>query len=365
LATRESPSTILLIVNGLSRDVQRRQILVGRGALALASVASFASLALGGTALAQEASPAAMVAARELFRQGTEDADAGRYAQGLEKFKKVATIKETAAVRFNIARCEESLEKTAAALGDFELAEREASGDPKGDEVAKLARDRAEGLRPKVPRLEISAPNPLPPGLTVLLDGTRLGAGTLGVSLPVDPGPHVVESSAVGRDPFRIQVSLAPAEAKSVAIVLRGSSGADAPSTDQPPGTRPETPASSSTRKTLGFVSIGTAGALGAGAVVFLLLHNNAVSDIQSLCPTSPCDNKNASQVATHQSAANTYQALSVGFTIGAGAAAALGVVLVLTAGSSSSPKQATAPRALLVPGAPGSVAGLSLHLSF
>jgi len=304
-----------------------------------------------------------MVAARELFRQGTEDADAGRYLQGLEKFKKVATIKETAAVRFNIARCEESLEKTAAALADFEIAEREASGDPKGDEVAKLARDRAEALRPKVPRLEISAPTPVPAGFTVLLDGSRIAAGTLGVSLPVDPGPHVVEATAVGRDPFRAQVSLGAGEAKTVAIALRAGSSGD-PLSNTPPGD-PETPSSgASTRRTLGFVSIGAAGALGAGAVIFLILHNNAVSDIQTLCPTSPCANTNAGQVATHQSAANTDQNLSVGFTIGAGAAAALGLVLVLTAGSSS-PRAATAPRALVLPGAPGSPAGLSLHMSF
>ena len=79
------------------------------------------------------------MAARELFRQGTEDADAGRFAEALEKFKRVAAVKETAAVRFNLARCEEALGKTGAALADFELAEREGRQDPKAEDVGKLA----------------------------------------------------------------------------------------------------------------------------------------------------------------------------------------------------------------------------------
>ena len=101
-ATRRSPSTIVQSVERLSRRVQRRtaQLFLGVGALGIGPPSPLRRR--------KDSSPAEIVAARELFRQGTEDADAGRFSEGLAKFKRVAAVKETAAVRFNIARCEES-----------------------------------------------------------------------------------------------------------------------------------------------------------------------------------------------------------------------------------------------------------------
>ena len=325
-------------------------------------------MGVGAPALGDGSSPAEIVAARELFRQGTEDADAGRFAEGLEKFRKVASIKETAAVRFNIARCEESLQKTGAARADFELAEREAGEDPKGDEVARLAHDRADALRPRVPRLSLTPPTPLPSGLVVSVDGGKLAVATLGVPLPLDPGPHVIEASAPGHAPFRAEVKLVAGESKRLPLELAASPGGSSstippdPSVTPPP---PEAPvAQSSSRRTWGFVTLGGAVAFGGAAVGFLLAHNGQVDNITNLCPKNHCPPGSQDTVNSYSSQANTDQIVATVFAGAAGVAAAAGLYLVLSAPSSHDPAAST-PRTDVVLGAPSSNAGLSVVGSF
>ena len=336
-------------MNGLRRGVQHRTggVLVG---LALAT----SGLCAHADDPAQASAPE-IVAARELFRQGTEDVDAGRYALGLEKFRRVAAVKETANVRYNIARCEESLNKTGAALANFETAEREAAVDSKGDEVAKLAHDRAAALRPRVPRLELIAPPLAPGGLEVTLDGSRIALTTLGVPLPVDPGSHLIDATAPGYAAFHAAVALAESESKTVSIALARAAGATTvvPVAALPP---PNPSDSSTARRTWSIVALATAGALAAGSVAFLLVHDGAVSSVKDDCPGGLCPVARRSDVESLQSRANTTEALSIGFVAAAAVTTGVGLYLAL-----STPSAPTAPSAILAPGAAGAPAGLSL----
>jgi hypothetical protein len=303
----------------------------------------------------EDVSPAALVAARELFREATEDVDAGRFEVALEKFKRVAAVKETAAVRFNIGRCEESLGRSGTALADFELAEREAKGDAKGgDEIARLAHEHAATVRPKVPRLTlVVSPHP-PEGLSVSLDGGRLSPGTLGVPLPLDPGPHTVDATAPGRPPFHAQVELQPGDTKRVALALGDASPVEEP--EVPPGNG---------RRTAGYVAMGGGVALGAAAVVFLVVHNSAVNDLNQACPDAKCagitrNSTQANDLRDTQSRARLDQALAIGFGAASVVALGVGAYLVL-----SKPASAPAPSAWIAPSAPGAPAGLSFHATF
>jgi hypothetical protein len=284
----------------------------------------------------EDTSAPEIVAARELFRQGTEDVDAGRYAAALEKFGRVAAVKETANVRFNIARCEESLGKTGAALADFELAQREAKpGEGEHEDVASLARDHADALRPRVPRLTVTAPVAPPAGLTVTLDGAKLAVGALGVPLPVDPGAHVLDATAPGRAPFHAEVALGERESKTVAIALSaGDPGAGGAAEHDAAG-------DASSRRAWGGVTLGVSGALAATSVVFLLLHNGAVSDVESACPGDRCPASSQTSVNGHESTARTDETLSVVFAGAAVIGAGVGLYLVL--GAPSSPAAASA----------------------
>jgi hypothetical protein len=342
-------------VERLRRIVQLRAVGLGLAALATESP----TYAQGG-APQETASPAEIVAARELFRLGTEDADAGRFTDGLEKFKRVAAVKETAAVRFNIARCEEALGRTGGALADFELAAREGRDDPKAQDVARLAGERANALRPQVPRLTVVGPSPIPDGLTVSVDGGKLASATLGVGLPLDPGSHVVEATAPGRGAFHTQLTLAAGEARSVALVLPAAEIVPAAkATSESPAAARERPASTSSQPAWGWVSIAGGGALAAGAGVFLVLHNNAVGEITGACQATSagvvCPSSQQSQIESSRSNAQTDQAVAIGLAAASGAAIVLGVVLLATAPTTVS----------VTTGAAGAPAGLTLRGSF
>ena len=350
-------------MNGLGQPVQRHAI----GPILLGLLLS---LVASSSAHADDANPAALVAARELFRQGTEDADAGRFADALAKFRRVAAVKESPAVRFNIARCEESLGKTGAALADFELAQRSASQDPQhsAEDVARLAQDRADALRPKVPRLALVAPSLVPDGLTVTLDGAKVGLGELGVPLPLDPGVHVLDARAPNRAPFHAELTLAAGESKSVALAVDTPAPATEPAAPAPE-TSPLAPASShgSAQRTWGWVTFGAGAAFGGASLVFMLLHNSDVSDLNDACAGGGhCPIQREAELNDTHSRAVTEQTLSTVFVAASGAAVVTGVLLLITAPSTPrSEPMASTPSARFVPGAPGAPAGFSLQATF
>jgi hypothetical protein len=339
-------------VNGLRRYVQRR-LCFGLSA-SFAGFAAFGAFGVAGTASAAEGgevSPAALVAARELFHEATEDVDAGRFGVALEKFKRVASVKETPAVRFNIGRCEESLGRTGTALADFELAEREARLDAKGEDIEKLAHDRAGALRPKVPRLTVLPPSPAIDGVAVMLDGAKLTSASFGVALPVDPGKHVVDATAPGRQAYHVDIELKAGDTKQVPLALDGAPDGD-PAGPSSPGRA---------QRTWGWIGIGTGAALALASVGFVFYNRSAVSDIQSICPDPKhCKDSRASEINAATDRANLGKTLSIAFGAGAAVAAGLGVYLLVSA--PSSPQQ---PAAWLTPSAPGAPAGVSLHATF
>jgi hypothetical protein len=70
-----------------------------------------------------------------------------------------------------------------------------------------LAHTHASALAQSVDRIVLGMAE-RPTDLTIAVDGTELGAGTLGTPLPLDPGRHVIEASAAGKQSRAITVSL-------------------------------------------------------------------------------------------------------------------------------------------------------------
>jgi hypothetical protein len=332
-----------------SRLVQPRCIALALGALFSARGASAQS-----TALPLQSASAGPAEPAELFRHARADAGAGRFAEAVEERKRVAAAKETAAVRFEIARCEEALGKTGAALADFELAQREGEQAPKAEEVAKRAGDRATALRPRVPRLIVVAPRLSPDDMAVSLDGQDLAPAALGVALRLDPGEHHVEAMAPARPTFHADLDLAAGDARTVQIVFPG----------------PETPSAgeklvvastnlaSSTQRTWGWITIAAGGALAAGSGLFLALRNNALQNAANECPAKSCTVDQANQASSTESSARTDEAVAIVLVSAAALAVGGGVALLVTA-----PKSAGT--VAVAPGAAGAPAGVSLRGSF
>jgi hypothetical protein len=349
-----------VIVNGLSPGVHSCVRSFAKPFLSWGLVAVLAAgVAQPAWAQAPEPSPQALVAARELFREATGDVDAGNFEQALGKFRRVAAVKETAAVRYNIARCEEQLGKLGGALADYELAEREGAGDAKAADIAKMAGERAAAIRPRVPRLTIAPPNRPVTELVVRLDGDTQPRGTLGVALPVDPGTHRVEATTAGGASFTKDVTLAEGETSQVQVDFPNAPALPAPVETLPP------PEPDSPNRVPGYIVLGLGGALGVTSFVFLLLHNQAASDLETqkttdctLVPGGLCPESARANLDPLQSSAKRNEGLAIGFGVGAAVAIGVGAYLVLKPGSSTGGAPAatktTTPSARLVPGLGG-----------
>ena len=125
-----------------------------------------------------DVSQAELATARALFEEGVTREDAKDWNGALERFKRVADIRVTPQVLYNMGLCYERLDKTMTA--DVYYARAEKGNAP---DLAKLATARRADLKSKIPSVVLDGPT----DLTFTLDGKT---APLGTPLPLDPGKH-------------------------------------------------------------------------------------------------------------------------------------------------------------------------------
>ena len=104
---------------------------------------------------------------------------------------------------------------------------------------------------------------------------------------------------------------------------------------------------------------------LGAASVVFVLLHNEAVSDIKGDCPnTSRCDPSQRNAVSDAHNLAVRDEALAIGLGAGAVVAAGVGAFLFFSH-PSASPSTASSRPVAFEAGSPGAPLGGTLSGAF
>lgn len=219
-----------------------------------------------------------LTAARQVFGEGKALEGKDRWAEALEKFKQVATVKMTPQVRFHIALCEEHLGKLVSAVRGFELAAEEAKqAGSSAAEVEKLAPERAAALRGRVAKLKIEVTGKLIDSKILLDDAPVLGKD-LGADLPADPGVHVVEvKDKDGKSTFRKELTLAEKGAETVAVTVDDKEPAGLPpKSDQPPPPPPSR------------APVYVAGGLGVASFavsgVLWVLRGNTLNQLQQSC---------------------------------------------------------------------------------
>ena len=289
--------------------------------------------------------------AREQFGQALALQTGGDWAGALALLKEVAAVRPTPQVRFNIALCEERLGRLVAALGDYELAASDAQAE-KAYQVQQEVDSRLESLKARVPRVVVGRGEGAD-SATISLDGVSLGDSVLNKPLPVDPGPHTVEASAPGFQPFRQSFRVAETETATIQVKL-----SPLPVVVSPPVLVPARAAAQSTR-TLGFVvgGVGIASLLTSGAMFYL--RQNAISDLDQQCGAgrSACPPSSKNTVANGKLYTTIGDLTLVAGAVGLAAGAALVIV-----GSRSSEHASVA----LAPGAAGAnVGGASLFGRF
>jgi hypothetical protein len=177
--------------------------------------------------------------AETLYQQARDLMAAGRYDEACPKFEESYRLDPATGTLLNLASCHEHQEKFATAWFEYMDAVTAARRDGRQDRVA-YAQGRLAELEPKLSRLTLVVPAAADhPELELELDGARIGRAARGVPTPVDPGSHVVEARAPGRQSFRATVEIGKSAEQKNVTVPELALLAPAPVAAPPPSAKP------------------------------------------------------------------------------------------------------------------------------
>jgi len=224
---------------------------------------------------------------RDLFWQALSLEVAGDWAGALSRLQQVAQIRMTPQVRFHLARCKEQLGRLTEALGDYRLAEYEATK-VNAAELNEIKAGR-QSLEKRVPKLVVNV-SPTLVDATVELDAIALGSIRLGKPTPIDPGDHMLLVRMPDGQSFVKRITVA--EASTTKVLLTPPPGFEYHPTTQP---KPlELPAVALVQqRTAAGVPTWAWGAGGVGATglvsasLLWYLRGRALDDLNGQCNSS------------------------------------------------------------------------------
>jgi hypothetical protein len=237
--------------------------------------------------------------ALRLFDEGRAYLTAGKAAEACGKLEESWRLNPLPGTLLNLAVCNEQVGRMATAVMQFRQARALAERDHRYDRLA-LANQHLQAIEGKVSNLVIVVgPGADRPDLSVSRDGTGVGRIVWGSRIPTDPGEHVIEASAPGKQPWRTTVTVLPdGDVQTIAVqALEDAPQPPSPPPPQPPVTPPAPePAAAalleprhamSTRQTIArvFVASGVVG-IGIGSYFGLLAIRRHAA---STCTTRPC----------------------------------------------------------------------------
>ena len=301
-----------------------------------------------GRASAQTSSDQA--AAEALFKQGRDLMSAGQFGDACPKFAESQHLDPAPGTLLNLATCYERNGQIASAWVTYKEAASVARKADQNDR-ARLARDKAAELEPRLPTLTIVVPSASERGdLELRRDGEVVGRPEWGVPIPVDPGLHVIDAVAPGHKGWQGKTQITGAAAKQSIEVPVLDPLPNAPELVVPLAPPPTVPANStppvdgafsssvppssapSGQRTAAWVvgGVGVAGLVAGGAlgIVAAIDHNGASDDCIAAGSGVVCNGSGYSQSrdAVHAATASTV-ALAAG-----GALVVLAAVIYWTA---------------------------------
>ena len=183
----------------MSRGTRTRARLFGLGLTVALSAGGH-----GAFAQQKDPSPEELSAAREMFQEAYKDEQEKRFAQALEKFQRVAAVKESASVRYRIGSVLEQLGRIREARDSFRaLAASSANATGPNQAIAANAAERAHQLDRKIPKLVLRLQANPPADTRVSVDGAPVPASTTPTRIELDPGEHVIRPARRPRSPPR------------------------------------------------------------------------------------------------------------------------------------------------------------------
>ncbi len=309
-------------------------------------VAGVLSVLLSGAPAQAQATEAAATA---LFDEARTLMAQHHYAEACPKLAESERLAPSGGTLLNLADCYEHTGQTASAWAAWKDAAGRANAAGKGD-AEKKALARAAALEAGLARLTIAvgAESDVA-GLEVKRDGVVVGRAEYGSAIPVDPGAHVIDARAPGKQAWTRNVDVAPKQADArVTIVLEVDPSAQAALAETTPGpaSAPVVVTTTSTadgsRQTAGspqrMIGMVTLGAGVVGIAIGSVFGIDAISKNNEALQPGNCNNSttcNGNGYSLTNEAWDSAKAANIAFGIGAAAAVA-GAVVWLTAPSNA-----------------------------
>lgn len=283
-------------------------------------------------------------AAEVLFDDGKKLLGDGQFDAACAKLAESHRLDPGVGTLLYLAECHERAGRTASAWVAWREAGDLAARTSQAPR-AKIARERADKLVPRLIRVQIEVPPPSDlPSLTITRNGALISRPLWGSALPVDPGAIEIVASAPGRLPWKLAIQGSSPGTTIVRVPILDVEPATPVSPPPPPAVQSPSPSASppsasppssppagaegGSRRTLALV----AGGLGLASVgvgsYFGLKTISTWNDARALCPSSPCG-KEASDLS--KQAATSGNLSTLFFVVGA-VGLGTGVGLWLTA---------------------------------
>jgi hypothetical protein len=255
----------------------------------------------------QAQSDADRAAARRLAKEGLALKKEGNCKEALPLLERAQAIYDAPTHLLAIAQCQAQLGKLVGAAETYRKLGRSEIG-PRSPAAFRHAQETRERelaeLVPRIATVIIDVVPPVPPRVSLRLDGEGLSPQFLGVVRPMNPGEHQVEAEAPNHAPVRQTFvlkegekgrvnltlkSLAPPAPSATASAAPTSAATPPPTTPPPPPMLPPPPDEGPSRKTVGYVlgGVGAASVLVGGYFGIRALAKK--SDRASECSTTSC----------------------------------------------------------------------------
>jgi hypothetical protein len=263
--------------------------------------------------------------AEALFRDGQQLAEQGKYALACPKFAESQRRDPAPGTLLHLGDCYEHNGQLASAWATYVEASN-ASRAAGRKAWADNAAARVKQLDPRLPRFTVTVAEPSA-ALEVKRDGVALSAVTFTTAIPIDPGEHVFEASALGRLPWKQRVVFAERQRTEISVPALQKEPPQSPigPLNRPPPQEP--PARGSVLRPIGYVALGLGGlSIATGSIVGgLALSNN--SRAVDLCPSPGACTSREGVDASERS--KTFATVSTITLLSGLALAATGAVLV------------------------------------
>jgi hypothetical protein len=304
-------------------------------------------------------------AARAQLQEGYTLKQQGKCEAAIPHFVESVRLDRHPKALMNLADCQEKLGKLATAMSHFVEA-RDLAQAARLGQLQTLADKRRQALEKRVSRLVVKLAKDAPPGTTVTRDGVELGSVSLNTALPIDSGKHTV--AARDQNAERVyDVVVSEAETKEIEVTPIGGRPLRTPTPARATGPKPADPTAAATtsklaRRSPGATQTGPSSAPppstglggqriaavvtgGAGLVVTGVGGYYGLR-AQATFKGADCDASNecSAQGLSDQQLAYARARNATILTVGGLVALAAGVVLWVTAPSTSSTDEAAAP---------------------